>query len=251
MNATLLEELLNEDETSTLDAKRDQYPFEKATDEQKSELLKDILAFANAWRRTDAYILVGVDDVKGGRSHVIGTTSHFDDAKIQQFVNSKTNRPVTFSYEVFPFEAKHIGVFHLPLQDRPIYLKSDFGKLKQHVVYIRRGSSTDIADPDEVAKMGTLKIREVLGEVPSQPKLSPVLQALYHDRDEGNVVLAHVAHYSHNVWRMECKVIDANELYATFESTGAQGTVSSSLDKITVSYEPMMKLRMYTLASLT
>jgi hypothetical protein len=248
MNPTLMEELLNEDESSTLDFKRDQYPFDKATDEQKGELLKDILAFANAWRRTDAYILVGAQDVKGGRSNANGVSSHFDDATIQQFVNSKTNRPVTFSYEVFPFEGTQIGVFHLPLQDRPIYLKADFGKLNRHVVYLRRGSSTDIADPDEVAKMGTLKIREVLGELPSQPKLNPVLQALYNDRDESNVVLAHVAHYSHNVWRMECKVIEANELYATFESTGAKGTVSSSLDKISVSYEPSMKLRMYTLA---
>ncbi|CAN5374670.1 MAG: AlbA family DNA-binding domain-containing protein [Pyrinomonadaceae bacterium] len=70
MNATLMEKLLNEDESSALDFKRDQYPFEKASDEQKSEFLKDILAFANAWRRTDAYILVGVEDVKGGRSNV-------------------------------------------------------------------------------------------------------------------------------------------------------------------------------------
>ena len=246
MNPTLMEELLNEDENSTLDFKRDQYPFDKASDEQKSELLKDILAFANAWRRTDAFLLVGVEDVKGGRSNVLGVASHFDDANIQQFVNSKTNRPVTFSYEVFPFEGSQLSVFHLPLQDRPIYLKNNFGKLRQQVVYLRRGSSTGTADPDEVAKMGTLKIREVLGELSSQPKLNPVLQALYHDRDAGNVVLAHVAQYAHHVWRMECKVIDANELHATFEST--QGTVSSSIEKITVSYEPTMKLRMYTLA---
>lgn len=112
MNPTLMEELLNEDENSTLDFKRDQYPFDRASDEQKSELLKDILAFANAWRRTDAYILVGV--------------------------------------EVFPFEGSQIGVFHLPLQDRPIYLKNNFGKLRQQVVYLRRGSSTGTADPDEV-----------------------------------------------------------------------------------------------------
>ena len=48
MNAVLMEELLNEDESATLDFKRDQYPFDNATDEQKGELLKDILAFANA-----------------------------------------------------------------------------------------------------------------------------------------------------------------------------------------------------------
>src|SRR5215216_4375450 len=112
MNSTLMEELLNEDESATLDFKRDQYPFDKATPEQKSELLKDILAFANAWRRTDAYILIGVEDVKGGRGNVVGVTSHFDDASIQQFVSGKTNRPVSFSYEVFPFEGVQVGIFH-------------------------------------------------------------------------------------------------------------------------------------------
>ena len=176
MNPTLMEELLNEDESSTLDFKRDQYPFDGATDEQKGELLKDILAFANAWRRTDAYILVGVEDVKGGRSNPVGVSSHFDDANIQQFVNKKTNRPVIFSYEVFSFDGARISVFHLPLQDRPIYLRANFGKLEKNVVYLRRGSSTAVADPDEVAKMGTLKIHDILGELASQPKLNPVLR---------------------------------------------------------------------------
>jgi predicted HTH transcriptional regulator len=248
MNTTLMEELLNEDESSTLDFKRDQYPFEKASDEQKSELLKDVLAFANAWRRTDAYILIGVEDVKGGRSNVVGVTSHFDDASIQQFVNGKTNRPVTFSYEVFPFENVQVGIFHLPLQDRPIYLKKDFGKLKQREVYIRRSSSTDTADPDEIAKMGTLKIREVLGELPSQPKLNPVVESLRRDFEEQNIVLAEVAKHTYNIWRMQCKVAEVNDLYAVFQSIGPEGQVSGAIGRITVSYEPMMKMKMYTIA---
>ncbi len=248
MNTTLMEELLNEDESSTLDFKRDHYPFEKATDEQKSELLKDILAFANAWRRTDAYILIGVEDVKGGRGKVIGVTAHFDDASIQQFVNSKTNRPVTFSYEVFPFETIQVGIFHLPLQDRPIYLKKDFGKLKQREIYIRRSSSTDTADPDEIAKMGTLKIREVLGELPSQLKLNPVVESLSRDLEEQNVVLAEVVRHTFDKWRMQCKVAEVNELYTVFQSVGPEGPVSGAIGQITVSYEPMMKMKMYTIA---
>src|SRR5689334_9292788 len=98
MDTELMEQLLNEDESEALDFKRDQYPFDKAADEEKSELLKDILAFANSWKRTDAYILVGVDDVKGGRSKPIGVVYHLDDARLQQFVNSKTQRRIVFSY---------------------------------------------------------------------------------------------------------------------------------------------------------
>lgn len=252
MNSTLMEELLNEDESSTLDFKRDQYPFNNATPEQKSELLKDILAFANAWRRTDAYILVGVEDVKGGRSNVVGVTTHFDDATIQQFVNGKTNRPVTFSYEVFPFESVQVGIFHIPLQDRPIFLKSDFGKLKQREVYIRRGSSTVIADPDEIAKMGTLKVREVLGELPAQQRLNPIVESLRRDCEEGNVVLAEMVKHKFDKSRMQCKVTEVNDLYAVFQSigTGGQisGSISGSIGQITVSFEPAMNMRMYTIA---
>ncbi len=135
MDSVLIEELLNENESSTLDFKRDQYLFENATDEKKGELLKDILAFTNAWRRTDAYILIGVEEGKEARNKVIGITSHIDDAKIQQFINSKTNRPISFSYNTVLFEEKQIGVVHIPLQDRPIYLNKSFGKLIPNVVY--------------------------------------------------------------------------------------------------------------------
>jgi predicted HTH transcriptional regulator len=76
MNDTLMEELLHEEETETLDFKRDQYLFVGASDDAKSEIVKDVLAFANAWRRTDAYILIGVQEVKGGRSIVHGVTHH-------------------------------------------------------------------------------------------------------------------------------------------------------------------------------
>jgi predicted HTH transcriptional regulator len=160
MDAALFERLLNEEEGATLDFKRDQYPFAGADDEQKSELLKDILAFANAWRRADAYILIGVEEVRGGRSNVVGVTDHIDDHSLQQFVSHKTNRPPHFSYEAFTFDGQQVGVIKIDQQPRPFYLKADYGKLKKRVVYIRRGSSTGEADLDEVARMGTPVVQE-------------------------------------------------------------------------------------------
>lgn len=154
IDRTLIEGLLNEEESSTLDFKREQYRFTKASDGEKSELLKDILAFANAWRHADAYILIGVEEVKGGRSIVRGVSEQLDDAQLQQFVNSKTQRPLTFSYVSVAHDGEQIGVIHIPVQERPIYPKAAFGHLKKNVVYTRRGSSTAEADPDEVARMG-------------------------------------------------------------------------------------------------
>ena len=118
MNDVLFEQLLFEEESTTLDFKKEQYRFVKATDDEKSELLKDILGFANAWRRSEAYILIGVEDIRGGRGNVIGisATKHLDDHSLQQFVNNITNQPVLFHYEAFGFEEKQVNwgqIFHL------------------------------------------------------------------------------------------------------------------------------------------
>ncbi|RJQ86687.1 MAG: ATP-binding protein [Desulfobacteraceae bacterium] len=150
----LIESLLYEEEGVDLDLKSDQYRFTRASDDEKSELLKDILAFANAWRHADAFILIGVKEIKGGRSEVVGISATLDDAAIQQFVNNKTQRPITFSYSNSTFESKQIAVIHIPLQQRPFYLKRDFGRLKKETVYVRRGSSTDIATLDEISRIG-------------------------------------------------------------------------------------------------
>lgn len=155
MNQAILEGLLYQNESDTLDFKVAQYPFDKATNEQKGELLKDILAFANAWRQSDAYILIGVEEVKGGRSIVRGIGSHLLNRNLQQFVHSRTNRPVSFGYSIEILDGMEVGVISVPLQDRPVFLRRDFGNLKANVVYIRRGDTTGEADPDEVFRMGS------------------------------------------------------------------------------------------------
>ncbi len=153
-NSTTLERLLNTTEGTTLDFKREQYRFNGFDDTAKSELLKDILAFTNSSRDEVAYILIGVEEAKVGRSKVIGISEHLDDANLHQFVNSKTNRPVKFSYFSFAIEDKFIGVLEIPIQEGPVYTRNDFGKLKANAVYIRDGSSTRMASPDEILTMG-------------------------------------------------------------------------------------------------
>ena len=167
LDLRLLEGLLHEAEGAYLDFKSAQYPFENAEVGQKAELLKDILAFANSWRRTTAYILIGVEEVKGGRSKIVGLTNHLDDASLHQFVNGKTQRPVSFSYQALQAEGNTIGVIEIPLQQRPTYLNRRFGDLREHDVFIRDGSSTRIATPEEIAKMGAEEV------ISSTPQLEP------------------------------------------------------------------------------
>lgn len=156
--AISIEELLYEEESSTLDFKSEQYPFSGAEDYQKSELLKDILAFANAWRREEAIILIGVKERKGTRAEPVGINSSLDDAALQEFINSKVNRPITFSYSEVTYDGVALGLLRIPAQERPFFLKAKFNKLQKGAVYLRRGSSTAIADPDEVFRMGLSSI---------------------------------------------------------------------------------------------
>jgi hypothetical protein len=154
-------------EGTALDFKSCQYLFSGEDDDTKSELLKDMLAFANSWRRSDAYILIGVKEVRGGRSIVKGLDFHLSDLDLQQFVCSKTNRPLEFAYQVHQMEGKEIGVIAIPLQERPFYLTRRFGKINARDVLVRRGSSADTAAPDEISRMGAVRIA-----VAGSPELS-------------------------------------------------------------------------------
>ena len=150
-----IETFLNRPESETLDFKVAQYHIVGATDDEKSKLVKDILAFANAWKSADAHIVIGVQDNQGPAATVVGGVVHIDDATIQQLVNSKTNRAVRFEYIPLEYEGKSIAIIRIEKdQDRPIFLLNRFGKMKANVVYVRRGSSTAEANPDEIAKMG-------------------------------------------------------------------------------------------------
>jgi len=181
----LIETLLNMSEGDTLDFKRDQYLFPGATDEQKSELVKDVIAFANAWKTTDAYIVVGADESPGGRASVVGVTSHLPDADVQQLVNAKTNRPVHFEYVPVIVDGLQLGILRVRAeQQRPIYLAKAFGKLRPNVVYVRRGSSTAEALPDEIARMGTAAVTAA-----NEPSVSVELGDPKHRKPMGTTVI--------------------------------------------------------------
>jgi len=180
MDVKFFESLLYEDESETLDFKRDQYPFSQASDEQKSELLKDIVGFGNAWRRADAYLLVGVEHVRGGRSTVVGVSEHLPDHSLQQFVAGAIDRSLQFAYEAFTYEGKNVGVIRIARQRRPFQLTRSLGKLQKGCVYVRRGSSTDSTKPATVDEIAEMKAQDL--SIIDQATLS--VEFAHVDRDE-------------------------------------------------------------------
>lgn len=159
LSEALLEELRFKGEGSDLDYKAERYRFAQASDDDKSEMLKDILAFANAYREGPAYILLGFKENPPHPAEVTGLPSDgaIDDSRLQQFVNSKLNSKLEFRYQEGLLGDRHIAVISIPKQRRPFYLTRDYGKLTKDTVYVRRGSSTGIASPDEIARMGATR----------------------------------------------------------------------------------------------
>lgn len=149
----LLNTLRYKSEGPDIDFKSAQYRFNGASELDKSEVLKDILAIANSWRDSTGYILLGFKDQRPHPAEVVGIRDSIDDAQIQQFINSKVKPKLTFRYEEHLYEGKTIGVITIPKQKRPFYLANAYGKIKSNVVYVRRGSSTDEAEPTEIAAM--------------------------------------------------------------------------------------------------
>jgi hypothetical protein len=155
MNPPDVTTLLNMSESESLDFKDGQYKFwSPATVDEKSELLKDILAFANSFKTGDAFIVIGVSEKNQRKDQVTGVATHLKDNEVQQFVNSKTNRRVTFLVHSTTAEGQPIDIIQIAQkQERPICLTSDYGKMKANVAWIRSGSSSTVATPDQIAAM--------------------------------------------------------------------------------------------------
>jgi hypothetical protein len=153
INTELLDALRYKSESTDLDFKSEQYRFAVGNEHEKSEMLKDILAIANAWRDGTGYILLGFKDSRPHLAEVVGISESIDDSRLQQFVNSKVKPKLAFRYEEHVYEGKTIGVIAIPKQKRPFFISNSYGKLKSNVTYVRRGSSTDEAEPTESIAM--------------------------------------------------------------------------------------------------
>ena len=159
ISETQLNQLCLQGESFYVDYKREQYAFIGGSDDQKAELLKDVLCFANSFRKTPAYILIGVDEEPSGIGTICGIREDevIDDSKLQEFINSKTNNRIPFSaYPFRMYSGKIIQVIEIDVcvRARPFYLKKNFSKLHCKDVLVRAGTSSHIASPEEIAAFG-------------------------------------------------------------------------------------------------
>ena len=142
MEAQKLRQLLAMEEGPKLDFKAE---LHLATESEKKELVKDVIAIANT-RGGRGYILFGVED-KSRR--LLGLSEPMlQEERIQQIIYNRSNPPVPVQVEqecLDGFPLLVLTVFKS--QHRPHQM------LQTGAFYVRRGSTTDVARRDELAGM--------------------------------------------------------------------------------------------------
>jgi hypothetical protein len=137
--------LLQQEEGEKFDFKRQ---LDIRDEKEKSKFVKDIISMANTLGDEPAFILIGVDN-KGARE-AVGVTAHHDDATLQEIVKAKVNPVPRFSYRPLSYSGKSFGLLRIESDHRLHQATQDYGVLRKHTIYLRRGSSNQEADAAEI-----------------------------------------------------------------------------------------------------
>ncbi|MGA3275919.1 helix-turn-helix domain-containing protein [Lactiplantibacillus pentosus] len=125
MNISELSEILKSSQHET-----DTYDFKERWENTNSELLKDILSFANTAHHKDCYLIYGIDDNK----HVVGITDEDKNRKNQQMITDFLTH-VHFAndsipdviFNRLPVDGKIVNILTIKDSDQvPFYLVDDF-----------------------------------------------------------------------------------------------------------------------------
>jgi hypothetical protein len=166
------EKLLAGGENDIVDFKVKHYfdPNNISDKEKTSEFVKDILCMANTVRSESAYILIGVEEDEYKKGKVIGIQINeiIDDATLQQKVKNKVYPSLKFESYVFNYNEQKVFIVEIPVswyQSMPLPTSTQKG-LETGRVYLRRKSSNDFANPEEIIRLNEwLKSLSMLPDV--------------------------------------------------------------------------------------
>jgi len=172
MDKTLLERLIKQQESASLDFKRELHKIFDQNGTTKSghrdELIRDILSLANGNTTTageTAFLIFGIDEEvnSSGERVIYGVTERIPSAKdILSIIKPASAPPIEdILCELFEIDSKQIFVvtiFPSPyLHETTRKLKTSQKQYSEHVVFIRRGESIEIASAKERVAIQDLK----------------------------------------------------------------------------------------------
>lgn len=181
-----------ENENTSLDFKRTQYS-KKNAEETYDDLIKDIMAMANANVQGDRFIIVGVKHFPDGSRQFfsIDDKDFIDSATYHQIIRENVEPEIHFEYSPYRHEGHLLGVFRIHSCDDPPYMmRKDFGNLKKGDAFIRKGTHQPRMVREDFARIiqarvadsGFTGVIRIGFQAPGQPKELEVPAA-------GNIVL--------------------------------------------------------------
>lgn len=152
--------LIQEDENSTLDFKRDIYTFTQGAPRnirktETGKFIKDLLSLYNTVRNGAAYIIMGIEEDENLNKNFIGISSKIDGAILQDKVKDKLKPIVDFSLSYVEYEQKEYGIITIPLPQFsiPSVAIDKYGSVEKDVVYIRRDSMNADAKHEDIQRI--------------------------------------------------------------------------------------------------
>ena len=196
-----IEKLIQLDEGERLDFKRE---VDLESKRGKADFLVEFLGLANSPEKP-AYLVLGIDDKT---KKVVGIKEDITEERLQKFVNDNLNKPLRFTYKIYLYKRKNVGLIVILGNNRPYTLKKDLSyedeREKQHYVsdkqvFVRQGSTGAIASPEEIIEMAikpvddseninepytSSEITDELNDISSAIyKLGRRMEGLYNARD--------------------------------------------------------------------
>jgi hypothetical protein len=192
MEAKQVEKLISLVESSNLDFKSE---IDLDSKRGKTDFLVEVLGLANAVDKP-AFLVLGIED---NPRKVLGLPEDITEERLLKTISDNCRPPMKCSFNTVDHKGKQVGILTIDGSNRPYVLKKDLGfqdeRGKQHIytdkqVFIRRGSTGDIASPDEVIEMAVERdskndfegIEEELDRISS--KLTYVIRSIGDLRDK-------------------------------------------------------------------
>src|SRR5699024_6767671 len=139
----------NELENTRLDFKREIYHKEKY-----NELIKDVMAMANAHVEDTKYIIFGVKLLEDGSRSFHSVQQIPDQADIEQLIHNNIEPTIELSFYPYKFKDHQLAILEIQgFNDRQYISKKNYRGIKAGNSVIRKGSTTSPLNRDDLDKI--------------------------------------------------------------------------------------------------
>ena len=149
MDDKKIEMLIQHGEDTKVDYKRTIAINSKSDRKGRAELVRDLIAIANAHEETTGYLLIGVNEQAAGTSDQLVDCQglDLDDGLMHQIIDEFVDVPITFTFRYQEYKGVMIGIIEIPFSDNRFHVvKKDYTSsdntqlLRTGESWIRRGA---------------------------------------------------------------------------------------------------------------